>query len=686
MEVGRMLARHHTLGTTLKLTLFTLIFTGLLQAGQSVTVSWDANTEDDLAGYKVFYGTASRSYSDSTILGRSTSFSLGNVEAGKTYYFIVKAYDTSGNDSAPSQEVSIFVPQQDTEPPALTRFEVQSAEGFIIEFDEALEVSSAENKANYSISDSIEVKSVRLRGDARSVSVITSPHQSGKTYRLEITGLRDRANPPNVLKQPIRMSYLWQETGGGDSGRDTAPPVLLNAEIRDARTVDLFFNEPLARANAENRSNYSISDSITIGSVQLLEDLRTVRLSTSMHENNKTYTVTVRNQLDLAQPGNLMQNAVQWQYTYHAEDREAPKLVEVYLQDLTTLHIKYSEKVTRESAERTANYTISDGIKVNVATLLESGSEVVLTTTTHEFNKQYTISVKNITDRSARVNTMAESNAFTYMKVGQEKKADSDGSRFTVSNVFPAQYKVDTVSVGEPYYIDRQYRVLDLPERLKKTMWIRTRNDDRHNTSSAFLLFTLTQRARIYIGYDSRATQKPDWLTRNFERTSMRISVSDGVGYFEVWQAIKEPGQVVLGGNIANNATNVGSMYVVLVESLQPEQNISDNTPQPQKFTLQQNYPNPFNPETEISFYLQEDATIELTIYNMLGQEVKTLIVGEKASGQHTVLWDATDNKGNQVPTGTYVYMLKVKDVIRNGDYALTTGETRLMKTMLFLK
>ncbi len=680
-----MLARHFIFGTARTLTLFTLFFTGLLQAGQSITVTWDANSEDDLAGYKVFYGTASRSYSDSTILGRTTTFSLGNIEAGKTYYFVIKAYDTSGNDSAPSEEVSIFVPQLDTTPPSLTRFEVQSSEAFIIEFDEPLEVTSAENKNNYRISDNIEVRSVRLRGDTRSVSITTSPHQSGKTYRLEISGLRDRANPPNTLQQPIRMSYMWQ-SGGSEEPADKTPPSLLNVEIRDARTVDLFFNEPLARANAENRSNYSITDSITIGAAQLLEDLRTVRLTTSQHRNNQTYTVTVRNQIDLAQPANIMQEPARWQYTYHAEDRDPPKLVEVFLQDLTTLHIKFSEKVTRESAERTANYSISDGVKVNVATLLDSGSEVVLTTTPHELNKQYTLSVKNIADQSARVNTMAESNAFSYTKIGQEKKANSDGSRFAVNNIFPVQYKVDSISVGDTYYIDRQYRVLDLPDRLKKTMWIRTRNDDRHNTSPAFLLFSLSQRARVYIGYDSRATQKPDWLTRNFERTSMRISVSDGVGYFEVWQAIKEPGQVVLGGNIASNATNVGSMYVVLIESLQAEQNAVAGTPQPEKFSLHQNYPNPFNPETEISFYLQEDATIELTVYNLLGQEIKTLAIGEKSSGQHTVIWDATDANGNQVPTGTYVYVLKVKDVIKNGDYALTTGETRVMKTMLFLK
>lgn len=79
----------------------------------SVKVSWDANTVDsDLAGYKVYYGTTSRTYSGVVDVGNITSYILNNLDECTTYYFAVTAYDTSGNESAYSIEVSEFMPDK----------------------------------------------------------------------------------------------------------------------------------------------------------------------------------------------------------------------------------------------------------------------------------------------------------------------------------------------------------------------------------------------------------------------------------------------------------------------------------------------------------------------------------------------------------------------------------------------
>ena len=89
-----------------------LIFPHRAVADQA-TLSWTApatNTDDspltDLAGYKVYYGTASRSYSQVIIAGNSTAYTVANLAAGTTYYFATTAYDASGNESAYSNEVS----------------------------------------------------------------------------------------------------------------------------------------------------------------------------------------------------------------------------------------------------------------------------------------------------------------------------------------------------------------------------------------------------------------------------------------------------------------------------------------------------------------------------------------------------------------------------------------------------
>ena len=76
---------------------------------EQVTLAWDANTETDLAGYRVHYGTASGSYTTSVDVHKVTTSSIGTLTAGQTYYFAVTAYDASGNESGYSNQVSYSV-------------------------------------------------------------------------------------------------------------------------------------------------------------------------------------------------------------------------------------------------------------------------------------------------------------------------------------------------------------------------------------------------------------------------------------------------------------------------------------------------------------------------------------------------------------------------------------------------
>ena len=78
---------------------------------------------------------------------------------------------------------------------------------------------------------------------------------------------------------------------------------------------------------------------------------------------------------------------------------------------------------------------------------------------------------------------------------------------------------------------------------------------------------------------------------------------------------------------------------------------------------LYQNYPNPFNPETTISFSITEDSEkTELSIYNLKGQKVKTLINSQLSSGQHSVAWNGKDDSDKPVSSGVYLYQLKAGD------------------------
>jgi hypothetical protein len=73
-------------------------------------------------------------------------------------------------------------------------------------------------------------------------------------------------------------------------------------------------------------------------------------------------------------------------------------------------------------------------------------------------------------------------------------------------------------------------------------------------------------------------------------------------------------------------------------------------------FALLQNYPNPFNPATAITFSVPVNGPVQLSVYSVLGQPVRTLLSGNVAAGSHTVQWDGNDSRGRPVGSGTYFY------------------------------
>lgn len=88
-----------------------LLFPALI-FGAGIQVSWDPNTESDLAGYKIYFGTASGVYGAPIDVGNNTTYIFNNATEKNTYYIVLTAYDTSGNESAYSVESSILIPTE----------------------------------------------------------------------------------------------------------------------------------------------------------------------------------------------------------------------------------------------------------------------------------------------------------------------------------------------------------------------------------------------------------------------------------------------------------------------------------------------------------------------------------------------------------------------------------------------
>jgi hypothetical protein len=93
----------------------------------------------------------------------------------------------------------------------------------------------------------------------------------------------------------------------------------------------------------------------------------------------------------------------------------------------------------------------------------------------------------------------------------------------------------------------------------------------------------------------------------------------------------------------------------------------------PAEYELFNNYPNPFNPETIIEYKVPKTGQVKMAIYNVLGQNVRTLVDAHQPAGTYTVMWDGTDNSGHKLASGLYFYQLI-------GENALITKKMILIK------
>ena len=93
----------------------------------------------------------------------------------------------------------------------------------------------------------------------------------------------------------------------------------------------------------------------------------------------------------------------------------------------------------------------------------------------------------------------------------------------------------------------------------------------------------------------------------------------------------------------------------------------------PKEYVLAQNYPNPFNPTTQIKYDLPEDAMVNITIYDTMGRVVSNLVSSQQNAGYKSIQWNATNNLGEPVSAGLYLYTIQA-------------GQFRQTKKMVLLK
>ena len=116
----------------------------------------------------------------------------------------------------------------------------------------------------------------------------------------------------------------------------------------------------------------------------------------------------------------------------------------------------------------------------------------------------------------------------------------------------------------------------------------------------------------------------------------------------------------------AGNESDASDIVAVVLSA-------SEQATVPTIFALEQNYPNPFNPSTQIRYALPEASGVVITVYDMMGRKVRTLVQDTQSAGYHTALWNATNDLGQPVSAGMCIYTIQA-------------GEFRQTKKMVLLK
>lgn len=193
--------------------------------------------------------------------------------------------------------------------------------------------------------------------------------------------------------------------------------------------------------------------------------------------------------------------------------------------------------------------------------------------------------------------------------------------------------------------------------------------------STDVAMFVDFDKSGYYVDGDSleaHASQE-DWETWRGEGVALDVTITrNGQNLDYAISAITEESSVAFSGTVEDvnadrinffnyyqadwNTEDRGSMFVNNLQITAGEVTTNEVENIANSFQLDQNFPNPFNPNTNISYTLEQSSTVQLNVFNMLGQEVRTLEKGFKNAGTHTVNFDAS-----QLNSGMYMYQLRTE-------------------------
>jgi len=240
--------------------------------------------------------------------------------------------------------------------------------------------------------------------------------------------------------------------------------------------------------------------------------------------------------------------------TSTSQDTTPPAVGDVSAPYPNKVKVFFLEAVEEASSTNISNYAIDNGITIYSASLGSDLKMVTLSTSAHDENINYTITISNIRDRASKSNIMPPTQV-TYRFIQE----------LTISNITASSgksYSLDTLAVGKLQYIDRSYTFSSVPASYDDLKYIRTANDDKASSGNTFLEFDVNKDVTVYVAYDDRISSKPLWLESFMDTGDKLIG---GGGTFSLYAKNFSAGHIALGGNEGNNSR---SMYNVVLRPI----------------------------------------------------------------------------------------------------------------------
>jgi hypothetical protein len=434
---------------------FVLLLPAFARAGGSVTLSWNANHEADLAGYRIYYGTSSGYYSNSLNAGNVTSFTIDNLSEGITYFFAITAFDNAGNESGYSAEVSAAIPSTDTTPPFISQVAAvklmttgatitwttdepadtqvdfgtdinygtstplnsqlvtshsAALTGLSINTTYHYRVNSRDAAGHLATSDDFTFTTLASATFARWANAGGGAYTdgAGQVWPADqeyTTGSEWGYDYGNAITQPNAIANteddaLYQSARLGAGGYRFEVPAVGRYRVR-LHFAELVFSEPGKRAF-----------NVTIENVLVVNDLDLVAAVGANVATSYTFDTDV---LDgrlavkfVAVVGEPTISAIEVMSVEagNTADVTPPSALTATLIDANSLRVVFNEPVGSAPAQNVANYSISPAVAITAAALQSDQRSVLLTTGAHASGQNYSLTIRNISDLAMPPNVM----------------------------------------------------------------------------------------------------------------------------------------------------------------------------------------------------------------------------------------------------------------------------------------